>query len=129
MTFRLHMIKKKSRIWETKNLSTDADSSTAAKKLLSIFFTPPHRRRCRPRQGAFEKNPFEVQFSASLLSMFVAGKELHDLESNNYTFSEVTCEPLPRFFAQRRNSDRSTKLSVSTLQDQAGSVGWGCCAL
>ena len=30
-------IKKKSRIRETKQLSTDADSSTAAKKLLSIF--------------------------------------------------------------------------------------------
>ena len=29
---------KQSRIRETKNLSTDADSSTAAKKLLSIFF-------------------------------------------------------------------------------------------
>ena len=29
---------KKSRILETRNLSTDADSSTAAKKLLSIFF-------------------------------------------------------------------------------------------
>ncbi len=38
--------KKKSRIRETKHLSTDADSSTAAKKLLSIFcFIPPRRRR------------------------------------------------------------------------------------
>ena len=33
---------KRSHIWETKNLSTDADSSTAAMKLLTIFFvTPP----------------------------------------------------------------------------------------
>ena len=31
----------KSRIWETQDLSTDADSSTAAKKLLSIFYPSP----------------------------------------------------------------------------------------
>ena len=42
-------LEKKSRIRETKNLLTDADSSTAGKKVLSIFFTPPRRRR----QGAF----------------------------------------------------------------------------
>ena len=37
--------KQKSRIRETPNLSTDADSSTAAKKLLSIFFVyaPPEQ--------------------------------------------------------------------------------------
>ena len=40
---------KKTRIRETKHLSTDADSSTAAKKLLSIFLIPLRRRR---RQGA-----------------------------------------------------------------------------
>ena len=40
--------KKKSRIRETKHLSTDADSSTTAKKLLSILFIFP-----RHRQGAF----------------------------------------------------------------------------
>ena len=36
----LRFNKKKSRIRETKNLLTDADSSTDAKKLLSIFFVP-----------------------------------------------------------------------------------------
>ena len=58
----LQILPKKSRIWETMNLSTDTDSSTDAKKLLSIFFSPPRRRRprrCRRRrrrrlcQGAF----------------------------------------------------------------------------
>ena len=43
----------KSRIRETKNLLTDADSSTSTKKLLSIFFHRPCRRRRRRRQGAF----------------------------------------------------------------------------
>ena len=37
----------------TKHLSTDADSITAAKKLLSIFFIPPRRHCGRCRQGAF----------------------------------------------------------------------------
>ena len=47
-----------SRIQETKNLSTDADSSTAAKKLLSIFlffFTPPRHCRRRHRKGLLGK--------------------------------------------------------------------------
>ena len=35
------MMSKKSRIRETKHLSTDADSTTATKKLLSIFFLHP----------------------------------------------------------------------------------------
>ena len=35
------MFYKKSRIRETKHLSTDVDSSTAAKKLLSIFLSFP----------------------------------------------------------------------------------------
>ena len=34
------MFQKKSRVQETKNLLTDADSSTAGKKVLSIFFYP-----------------------------------------------------------------------------------------
>ena len=43
-------ILKKSRIRETKNLSPAADSSTTAKKLLSIFFIPFRRHRRRRRQ-------------------------------------------------------------------------------
>ena len=44
---------KKSRILETPTLSTDAESSTTAKKLLSIFFIPLRPRPRRRRQGAF----------------------------------------------------------------------------
>ena len=76
-----------------------------------------------------------LQLHYSLDSMLVAGRILHDLESNNCTFSEVTCEPLPRFLAQRRNSDSSKKSSVSTPKDQAVLVGapqpssWSCAHL
>ena len=50
---RLYLTLKKSRIRETKHLLTDAESSTAGKKLLGIFFIPPHCHGCRRRQGAF----------------------------------------------------------------------------
>ena len=54
----MYIEKKKSLIRETKSLLTDEDSSTAAKKLLGIFFTPS-RRRCRlrrlRRQGAIRQ--------------------------------------------------------------------------
>ena len=54
----------KSRIRETKNLSTDADSSTAAKKLLRFYFVYPSRRR---RQEAFGQKKKERKKKADYL--------------------------------------------------------------
>ena len=49
------ILKKKSRLRETKHLLTDADSSTTAKKLLNIFLSLPAAIALPPPKGLLRK--------------------------------------------------------------------------
>ena len=72
------VLKKKSRIRETPNLSTDADSSTAVKKLLSFFFFLPPPSLFKKKNFTFIKSHFVNNFG------FFTNKCTHLLITSNF---------------------------------------------